>query len=113
MLFIVSRVSGAFDSQPVEEARLKKLKYIDSREVDHPDKLPYYDPSKRSWFEDGKNHKVVDGKMQREFIRERYCVQISSIASLKAFVSLYGDCIIGYGTQHKMNTITIYDDYIE
>lgn len=111
MEFLVSRTS-TWDGKPCEEAYRKPFTHVDQRNTDDPHKLPGILGD--TWYEEGRNHRIVDGYITRDFDTEGWFVEIADLDALIAFYAKYGSLVL---TPHYKNQyipeIEIYDGYRE
>jgi hypothetical protein len=80
---------------PCEGAFLAPYVRIDERTVDGPNKVPCYKYSCAEWYADGRNHRVEDGHIKRDFDDEAWFIEIATIEEFIAFVSRYTDVLVG------------------
>lgn len=113
MKFYISRTSSG-DDKPHERAYRDKYIRIDTRTVDDPSKLNH--PSdKTNWYKQGKNHRVIDGYIKRDFDDEGWFIDIETLDELIKFENetksnlIIGKCF--WNTE--INSIEIYDDWRE
>lgn len=89
MKYMIFRTSD-FDNKPCEEAYLDKYISIDERAVDAPSKIIDGD----DWYKEGKNHRIENGHIKRDFEDEEYFIDIDSLEKLNNLSSKYGEIII-------------------
>lgn len=107
MLFRISRTSIC-EGKPCDEAISMTTVRIDERGVDDPAKIrAYYGENTDWWYSNGRNHRVENGHIKRDFDDEAWYVEISSLDELMKFIDKYG-CIVV-----SLSSIEIYDDYRE
>lgn len=113
MIFVVSRTSHYGDRQPCEEAYKSKLKDVDMRSVDSPEKLKCM--NKDEWFSSGTNHRVINGHIARDLGEvDEWFVEFNSLEDLVAFKRKYGEIILTTScTDCNHIEIEIYDTYRE
>ena len=106
-----SRTSAYID-KPCEEAEKIPFVCVDRRSIDDPMKNPYIG---KSWYEEGRNHRVENGKIARDLDSTRWVVRISNAAELQAFCQKYSPVIIDIDNSGiaPCFSIEIYDDYRE
>jgi len=109
---MIDRTSG-YDDKPCEEAYLDKYIYTDERQINDPSKF-YYKENKENWYKEGKNHRVEDGHIKRDFENEAYFININSLEELNELSNKYGELVISSSFGNKnIPSIEIYDDYRE
>ena len=114
MKFKVSRTSVCHEERPCEEAYLDDYVYVDERCADDPSKVSAYKGNTDWWYSEGTNHRVVNGYIRRDFIRQGYFVDINSLDELLLFYKKYDDIIIfGLNDETNIAQIEIYDSYRE
>ena len=115
-LYIVSRTSCPSNAsdKPCDEAFQVQIKDVDCRYTDDPRKvLAYNDPKCDWWYKEGKNHRVEDGMIKRDFGTQTvWAVQIEQLADLMKFIEKYGDCVLSVLADGFWK-IEIYDDCYE
>lgn len=112
MKFVVTRTSR-FMGKPCKEAKLEPVVRLDIRTVSDPAKLGSPE-GRRDWYKKGKNHRVEQGHIVREFDDRAWFVEINSLDELLAFKEKYGQLIVGdYLFNHTIPSIEIYDGYRE
>ncbi len=116
MEFIVNRTSlRSMDVQPCEEAYLKAYIRIDERTVNSPSKITAYKNQPVDWwYSAGKNHRVENGHIVRDFDDKGWFVKLDTMEDLLKFTQKYGSVVIGqYWKNHSILEIEIYDDWRE
>ncbi len=113
MRFRVTRASNISSSKsPCEGAFKEERSYTDTRNVDSPDKLGKI--SRKWWFRMGRNHRVENGEIKRDFDVIEWFVDISSLDSLIEFIDKHGDIVITpVGATDEVYNLEIYDDFRE
>lgn len=82
---------------PCEGAFKGKVTRVDTRTVDCPSKVPAYQGLTDWWYNEGTNHRVVNGKITRDLYDVvKWFVEIPDLLE---FVSKHGECSI-YETEH-------------
>ena len=75
------------------ECKLVHGFFIDRRNTDSPEKIPYYqkhpDMIKKDWYGTGKNHRVVNGKMEKDIEEDFYVIEMNSLEDLMSFQDKY------------------------
>lgn len=109
-LMAVSRTSMANSSIeiPCDEAERVPFVRVDRRNIDDPLKNKFIG---KTWYDFGRNHRVENGCIARDFDDERWMVWIADDDDLLAFVKKYGDIILSINTdglEHCFE-IEIYD----
>lgn len=100
------------DCKPCEEARLIDFVRVDRRTVDDPMKNPYIG---KTWYDEGRNHRVENGMIARDFDDQRWVVHIENGDALQKFIEKYGRIVIALdrdGLEPRCE-IEIYDTYRE
>jgi len=110
MNYRITRTSDWGDNSPCEEAVKGTYIDIDERTTDSPDKIPAnLNQPTDWWYKDGTNHRVENGHIKRDFIRDGWIVDINSVDDLRKLSDKYGNLIFN----STENSIEIYDDYRE
>jgi hypothetical protein len=65
----------------------------------------------KPWMSEGKNHRIADGNIIRDFDWEAWFIELNSLEELMSFISSEGPCVILRGEINP--SIEIYDDYRE
>jgi hypothetical protein len=113
MRFKVSRTSIWDDEEkPCEEAVWESYLRVDTRTVDSPEKLTFKN-DREDWYKIGKNHRVENGNIKRDFNDEGWFIYIHSLEELNAFVKKYGRIVYVKGWAYDGMEIEIYDSYRE
>ncbi len=68
--------------------RVKGIK-IDRRTTNDPKKVPAYHGKEDWWFEAGRNHRVIDGMIERDFDEEFFIIEINTLQDLLNFQDKY------------------------
>lgn len=111
MKFYVSRTS-MWDGKPCEEAFQEKYVRVDKRTVNNPKKLKCSDSE--TWYMEGTNHRVVNGRIARDFEATGWFINIDSLADLMKFIKKYGDiAITTFVYNDAYYNLEIYDDWRE
>jgi len=87
-----------YDSEEVRESvkyeELRKVKgiWIDRRYASSPEDIPYYKGNKewadKEWYGEGKNHRVTDGMIERDFEEEFSIIELNAALERPASFSL-------------------------
>jgi hypothetical protein len=104
--------TSAYGDKPCEEAEELECVRVDRRTVDDPMKNPYIG---KSWYKSGRNHRVENGRIARDFDDTQWVVRISDALELQSFCQKYSPVIISIddsGPSPRFS-IEIYDDYRE
>lgn len=113
MELMVSRTSTDSDNKPCDEAYQKQYVYIDRRRWKTPEEITD-EITKREWFNEGRNHRIEDNNIMRDFDRVGWFVNIDSLDDLMKFIAKYGNIVIETSYRnHNILAIEIYDDYRE
>ena len=106
------RRTSAYEDKPCEEAEEVECVRVDRRTVDDPMKNPYIG---KSWYKSGRNHRVENGKIARDFNDTQWVVRISDASELQAFCQKYSPVIIDIDNSRVAPcfSLEIYDDYRE
>lgn len=115
MKFNVRRVS-LYEGKPCAEAYQDTYTYVDRRSTDDPKKIPaYVGLSTDWWYKEGKNHRIIDGEIARDFPdSEAWFVDINSLEELLVFQKKYGSLVIeNFYRNSEILSIEICDDYRE
>lgn len=102
---------------PFEKCYLIQGYRTDERIVDNPNKLKYIDAEK-DWYENGENHRVIDGHICRDFEEQFHVIDIDSIEELLELGKKYKTNIgVSSKSWRKYNGIELptlhYDYYME
>lgn len=88
MLFYICDNTGEYK----EVKKVKGIR-IDRRTTDAPEKILWYKGNKelanKEWYSEGKNHRVVNGMIERDFDEEFYVIEINTIEDLLNFQDKY------------------------
>lgn len=111
MKFHVSRTSIWDDEKsPCEEAAVGRYLDVDERTVNDPKKLKI-NKAEESWYNSGHNHRVENGHIKRDFIRDGWMLELNSLEDLIKFSEKYGDLVVS--SESGSPTIEIYDGFRE
>ena len=117
MEFMISKTSlyGDDDRSPHERAYKKAYLRVDERTADDPEKIPSEGGGR--WYRSGKNHRIEDGHIMRDFDDEAWFIEIKDLDELIQFTkTLDGTKEIVFGESYwnnQMLQIEIYDGYRE
>lgn len=66
MLFKIER--GWNDFKPLDHPKLKQIEIykVNQRTVDNPLKLPHHVPVRKTWYDEGENHRISGGMITRD-----------------------------------------------
>lgn len=105
MEFQVRRTSQwSVEEKPCKEAYKKQYVTIDERTTSDPKKI-------KGWYEVGRNHRVENGRLKRDFDYEGWFVEIKDLDALMKFHKKYGVIVISACSDNRnITTIEIYDD---
>jgi len=117
MKILVTRTSLFFDEdKPCNEVVHCTYINVDERTVNHPDKCYPKNRFTSDWYNDPRftNHRVENGHIKRDCIKEGWCIQINSMDELVVFIKKYGHCVLSIMDGNPdMIALEIYDDYRE
>jgi len=90
------------------EIKMVKGIKIDRRTTDDPSKIPFYKGNKeladKDWYERGRNHRVVNGMIERDFDEDFLIIELNSLEDLLEFQIKYKTNVgISSGSQHVYN----------
>ena len=71
-----------------EECKKVKGLWIDRRTIDDPSKF-YHKKDRENWYCDGKNHRVVNGMIERDFNMKGYVIEINTLEDVLNFQNKY------------------------
>ena len=84
---------------------------VDERTVSDPALLR---KGSQDWYKEGRNHRVENGRIRRDFDGEDWFIEINSLDELAAFSKLYGEIVIGQAWDREgYMRLEIYDTYRE
>jgi hypothetical protein len=111
MKFLISRTSVWDEAkQPYEKAYRDKYIQVDTRKVDDPKKLKL----KVDWYSEGKNHRVENRYIKRDFESTGWFIDLETLEDLIKLKNEVGDIVIQSSFQNEEITeIEIYDGYRE
>lgn len=111
MQFGIRRTSIWGDECPYKHAYQASYVRIDERTVDDPMKNKYIG---EDWYKEGKNHRVENGHIKRDFEDKHWFIDIESLEDLMELYEREGQLIIEsvYGNPN-IPCIEIYDNYRE
>jgi hypothetical protein len=102
MKFMVTDAREWRDHRPPCAGAIKETyTRIDTRTVDDPQKIPAYrdrDPS--WWYREGRNHRIANGKIARDFDDEAWFIEISTLEELKNLLDHYGPIGMTWASQN-------------
>ena len=109
---LVCRRTSVWDGKPCDEAQEVPFVRVDRRTTDDP--MKNQDIGK-AWYDTGRNHRVENGMIARDFDDKRWVVRIADEAALQAFCEKYGRVILTLNTNgaEPCYEVEIYDDYRE
>ncbi len=110
MKFMIQRVSD-YSGQPCKEAVQETYTHVDERTFKTPDKLPR---GAEDWYSQGSNHRVENGHIKRDFVRQAWFIEIADLDHLLRFQDEFGDLVLCwfYGNE-DIRMLEIYDGYRE
>ena len=101
MKFLVTRTSLDDEVKPCVEALQETYTRIDERTTDDPAKIFH---GKDWWYDEGKNHRVENDHIKRDFDETGWFIVLKDLDELLKFQKKYGDLII---TTHWENRAII------
>ncbi len=109
---LVCRRTSVWQGKPCDEAEEVPYVRVERRTIDNPMKNPYIG---KEWYDTGRNHRVENGMIARDFDDKRWMVRIANGAALQAFCEKYGTIILRLNTDgaEPCYEVEIYDDYRE
>jgi len=109
---LVCRRTSVWERKPCDEAEEAPFVRVDRRTTDDPMKNPHIG---KMWYESGRNHRVENGMIARDFDDKRWVVRIADGAALQAFCEKYGDIVLTVNTDglEPCYEVEIYDGYRE
>jgi len=116
MKFHIDRTSKWENTEmPCEEAFKDTYTRVDIRTTDDPAAIHAYSGRTDWWYNEGQNHRVLNGHIARDYPDETgWFVNIDSLEDLLRFADKYGQLVIEetYGDPN-LRSIEIYDTYRE
>ena len=110
MLFHIDYTYGDSDEMlpKYPECKIVHGMRIDRRNSNSPDKIPYYqdhpDMIAKDWYGTGKNHRVVDGKIEKDFDCDFCIIEINSLEDLMNFQDKYNvNASVSHHSQYVYN----------
>lgn len=114
MKFYVNRTSEWGDNQPCPQATLEPYVRVDRRTADDPKKIPMYHGTDGDWYKEGRNHRVENGQIARDFDDKAWFVEIDTLDALVAFAKEHGQLVLAHEDWPTDGpSIEIYDGYRE
>lgn len=116
MRFVVSRTSlWSDETAPCEEAKRVKVVRVDERTADDPAKIPSAKGKSEWWYEAGRNHRVENGRIRRDFDDNAWVINIRSLKDLVGFCRKHGNLVLSTVSWRAgdLAEIEIYDGYRE
>ena len=109
---LVCQRTSVWDGQPCDEAEEVPFVRVDRRTTDDPMKNPHIG---KAWYDTGRNHRVENGIIARDFDDKRWVVRIADGTALQAFCEKYGEIILSLNNdgEEPCYEVEIYDDYRE
>jgi hypothetical protein len=83
MIFRVTRTSIWSEKKPCEGVYQGKYLWTDTRTVDDPNKL--FGLHRDDWYKQGENHRVENGTIKRDLIRDGWLIDINTLEELINF----------------------------
>jgi hypothetical protein len=116
MKFLISRTSTCGDEEisPCDGAFRDKFTWTDVRVFDDPAKIPAYASRPDAWYGYGTNHRVVNGRIMRDYEQEDWFIEIADLPALVEFMNTNGRLVLmPVDEGGNPPEIEIYDDYRE
>ncbi len=115
MRFSISRTSIFFDDDPpCEDAVRFPCVRVDERTTDDPSKIKAHEGDTDWWTNEGRNHRIEDGHIKRDFDGADWYVEIENLEALIAFGEKYGALVLRPSFNNNGDLcIEIYDSYRE
>ena len=115
MEYIITRTScHDIEIPPCKEAYRRAYTRVDERTVDDPSKIQMLKRHPERWYSEGKNHRVENGHIKRDFDDEAWFIEVKDLDALNALPKKYGSIIISDSRETpNIPAIEIYDDYRE
>jgi hypothetical protein len=110
MIFHVTRTSIWSEKKPCDGVFQGKYTWIDTRTVDDPSKL--FGVQKDQWYTTGENHRVEDGFIKRDLIKDGWMIEINTLEELLDFCKEIKEEIV-LTCKDGTPGIEIYDAYRE
>ena len=109
---LVCKRTSVWREKPCEDAEEVSFIRVDRRTTNDPMKNPHIG---KAWYDTGRNHRVENGMIARDFDDKRWMVRIADGAALQAFCEKYGEIILSlnYDGTDPCYEVEIYDDYRE
>lgn len=106
----------AYIDNKYDECKKVKGIRIDRRTTDAPEKIPFYKGNKieadNDWYGEGKNHRVVNGMIERDFDDEFFVIEINTLEDLINFQEKYEvNASIGEKSRYVFNGVELYSFY--
>jgi hypothetical protein len=109
MRFVIRRTSGG--TPPCAEAFEASFVRLDSRTWPSPEAITDL-RTKETWFSEGKNHRIENNSIVREFDDKEWFVELRDMNDLMGFIAKHGEVAIGPAWRnYKLVQIEIIDDY--
>lgn len=107
--FCVKRTSFGcgLGASPCDGAYLGKCRWTDVRTVSEPGALRCM--SAAEWYADGENHRVIDGRICRDFYEEAWLIDLDD-AGLLHFIRDNGECSVEFDKLSGTWRLEIIDD---
>ena len=108
----VCSCTSVWDGRPCVESVLVPYVRVDRRTVDDPMKNQHIGAA---WYQTGRNHRVEEGMIARDFDGERWMVNLPDASAFEAFCAKYKRVVLSIDTDgtEPVWEIEIYDDYRE
>lgn len=83
-----------FNIHPHPNAIKIKIVNVDVRYTDAPEKVPYYEGASDWWYNEGTNHRLINGLIARDVgTVDRWAVRLNSLDELMSLVEYFGRLI--------------------
>lgn len=94
--YVVERHGVIDDGPPCEGAHRLSCMRRDGRTTDDPAKVPAYNGGTAWWYDEGTNHRVVNGRIERDIPDETWIVVFHRFSEFQAFVEKHSPCVVGH-----------------
>jgi len=98
------------DARPCDGVVKGEYIYTDVRYTDTPEHVPYHMGKSDWWYEQGTNHRLINGNIARDLKVNGWILEVSSLEELIAFKQKVGSPIVIWDVMSDLMLIEI-DDY--